>query len=231
MGGENPYSSTRFHRYWGSSPRGRGKHVAEHLRSTRRGLIPAWAGKTPQAPTTATCSGAHPRVGGENAWLNSWAVISPGSSPRGRGKLALAAPPPGVVRLIPAWAGKTLFGLASDSGVMAHPRVGGENTNDGRLFPHARGSSPRGRGKQPFTFGIGSKVGLIPAWAGKTGAARDLYLNRGAHPRVGGENYAPGHAHVTRDGSSPRGRGKQAGLWFFNHLPGLIPAWAGKTRR
>ena len=52
---------------------------------------------------------------------------------------------------------------------------------------------------------------------------------RGAHPRVGGENYgveielSPGY------GSSPRGRGKHEHHSEGDAHSRLIPAWAGKT--
>ena len=52
-----------------------------------------------------------------------------------------------------------------------------------------------------------------------------------AHPRVGGEN--PGSDAHPRSGrgSSPRGRGKLDGGGASRPVMGLIPAWAGKTRR
>ena len=76
------------------------------------------------------CRGAHPRVGGENyPWIFAPA-ITPGSSPRGRGKLkALGCDGQGH-RLIPAWAGKTLKHAQIASWTPAHPRVGGENLTD-----------------------------------------------------------------------------------------------------
>ena len=54
-------------------------------------------------------------------------------------------------------------------------------------------------------------AGLIPAWAGKTGALANIAYFGTAHPRVGGEN-AQGGEHVHGEaGSSPRGRGKPIG--------------------
>ena len=52
------------------------------------------------------------------------------------------------------------------------------------------------------------KMGLIPAWAGKTRRATTIGSHAGAHPRVGGENGRCGSAGLTGIGSSPRGRGK-----------------------
>ena len=56
------------------------------------------------------------------------------------------------MRLIPAWAGKTLMDLDLAAPDPAHPRVGGENFIS---FPHyvlRVGSSPRGRGKPGRCF-------------------------------------------------------------------------------
>ena len=70
---------------------------------------------------------AHPRVGGENWANNVTPVIDSGSSPRGRGKPKRAVKSRLCDRLIPAWAGKTLWLQSIDWGEGAHPRVGGEN--------------------------------------------------------------------------------------------------------
>ena len=71
------------------------------------GLIPAHAGKTLHVCEGLSFLGAHPRSRGENMTTIETAAELAGSSPLTRGKLALAALPPGVVRLIPAHAGKT----------------------------------------------------------------------------------------------------------------------------
>ena len=74
-----------------------------------------------------------------------------------------------------------------------------------------------------------ARLGLIPAWAGKTPVRYRRPDRRRAHPRVGGENTVALKAMYAGDGSSPRGRGKP----LIERRPrlafGLIPAWAGKT--
>ena len=50
-----------------------------------------------------------------------------------------------------------------------------------------------------------------------------------AHPRVGGENLEIANPRGEREGSSPRGRGKQLEGAMTNLNQRLIPAWAGKT--
>ena len=111
----------------------------------------------------------------------------------------------------------------------AHPRVGGENPRRAEPAPFAAGSSPRGRGKPAGHPLCPVGVGLIPAWAGKTRRERRIIGGHQAHPRVGGENTHECGSLVHREGSSPRGRGKQSRNGLHARQCGLIPAWAGKT--
>ena len=93
--------------------------------------------------------------------------------------------------LIPAWAGKTLSSVAATRSTAAHPRVGGENDTPLEIALLMPGSSPRGRGKRGRRQGLDHGLGLIPAWAGKTGEGVDVLSKTRAHPRVGGENSCP----------------------------------------
>ena len=66
--------------------------------------------------------------------------------------------------------------------------MGGENTYQNINDAATDGSSPRGRGKHQ-AWGKGTPIiGLIPAWAGKTGRVSIHLRLAWAHPRVGGEN-------------------------------------------
>ena len=85
-GGENPPRPAKSQSSAGSSPRGRGKQVTKLVGGSVWGLIPARAGKTGKAVTLAVYLGAHPRAGGENVVVLIMAMVSLGSSPRGRGK-------------------------------------------------------------------------------------------------------------------------------------------------
>ena len=154
-----------------------------------------------------------------------------GSSPRGRGKPLTTAACLGLVRLIPAWAGKTMRWTTRRQSNPAHPRVGGENARLAERPPARRGSSPRGRGKLTGGLSRVCGAGLIPAWAGKTCPGLVAGENRRAHPRVGGENLAFVVPMVLVGGSSPRGRGKHGSFQFGRFWMRLIPAWAGKTSR
>ena len=107
VGGENLLCGVMFRSMVGSSPRGRGKPRGDPRRGRVRRLIPAWAGKTRGRPAVSLVFRAHPRVGGENGKLDDAKHTLTGSSPRGRGKLAIGDRLRLVRGLIPAWAGKT----------------------------------------------------------------------------------------------------------------------------
>ena len=161
VGGENipPISTTKTAR--GSSPRGRGKPRGPPQPVPRERLIPAWAGKTVYRNILMLRDGAHPRVGGENAREELVTEASDGSSPRGRGKLVLVPRASREVRLIPAWAGKTIIRPDGAFTPSAHPRVGGENTSTPAPPMLTRGSSPRGRGKHFLTCAFIKRIGQI----------------------------------------------------------------------
>ena len=74
-----------------------------------------------------------------------------------------------------------------------------------------------------------STVRLIPAHAGKTGAALPWSRPGGAHPRSRGENGGLGWSPRRSQGSSPLTRGKLTPHEGTDSLSGLIPAHAGKT--
>ena len=81
-------------------------------------------------------------------------------------------------------------------------------------------------------FGVPfSRVGLIPAHAGKTSVGCSESRRTWAHPRSRGENASRGDRPRARCGSSPLTRGKQVRASRCLARLGLIPAHAGKTMR
>ena len=169
-GGENMYDGRYFTSVIGSSPRGRGKPARPRRGHTRRGLIPAGAGKTEVGDATCGVLGAHPRGGGENRLQVRVLSEAHGSSPRGRGKLVLTHRVRTPGGLIPAGAGKTCWLLWLVALVGAHPRGGGENPKTRPTTRLDPGSSPRGRGKRGLQRVQPLVDRLIPAGAGKTDA-------------------------------------------------------------
>ena len=147
VGGENVCVLVAWLVCGGSSPRGRGKRVRHQGGLPFLRLIPAWAGKTSALQSVAGFYAAHPRVGGENEETLRPRTFAGGSSPRGRGKHPVEDRCELPLRLIPAWAGKTLCTNFCKGIHKAHPRVGGENYLSLPFFTFFTGSSPRGRGK------------------------------------------------------------------------------------
>ena len=85
------------------------------------------------------------------------------------------------------------------------------------------------RGKRRQRTHRPRQTGLIPAYAGKTGRCPSASPQRGAHPRVCGENYSSYATALDKGGSSPRMRGKPRLRARLCRSSGLIPAYAGKT--
>ena len=152
-----------------------------------------------------------------------------GSSPRMRGKLPVLRHELAGGGLIPAYAGKTSLDDTRTPVHRAHPRVCGENACQQRAQEMQMGSSPRMRGKPLYQFLRRARLGLIPAYAGKTPPHDARGLRGWAHPRVCGENRGQVLAQRGDEGSSPRMRGKLEIIRLLSKRSRLIPAYAGKT--
>ena len=131
--------------------------------------------------------------------------------------------------LIPAHAGKTCSWCRTSPRRSAHPRACGENGRGLCVVAEHAGSSPRMRGKPRVGGERLYTNGLIPAHAGKTGAATKASGLIPAHPRACGENSSLASPLPFPLGSSPRMRGKRLSPRRSRSIPGLIPAHAGKT--
>ena len=131
----------------GSSPRMRGKPLMLNTLCLNPRLIPAHAGKTYRFISIASHMGAHPRACGENLLLRESDRAKRGSSPRMRGKRAIASNMSWSAGLIPAHAGKTKSLYLRPYHREAHPRACGENPRGRACGRCADGSSPRMRGK------------------------------------------------------------------------------------
>ena len=214
----------------GSSPRVRGKLVRRAAVMSRRGLIPARAGKTGPTPSASSTKPAHPRACGENGRPSLSRPFQAGSSPRVRGKRPGADARAAAQRLIPARAGKTRSRRRPAPSPPAHPRACGENEGGWPRSASSPGSSPRVRGKLPSAARRALISRLIPARAGKTRRTWGVSQPMGAHPRACGENVPHASGDDPLGGSSPRVRGKRRENGDLHEQDGLIPARAGKTR-
>ena len=114
-------------RFRGSSPCMRGALVVEVAGDGDAGIIPAYAGSTPRAASTAGAEGDHPRVCGEHLCSSRPLSVSQGSSPRMRGA-PRHHPRLKVERgIIPAYAGSTQRQYIRKRRHGDHPRVCGEH--------------------------------------------------------------------------------------------------------
>ena len=172
----------------GSSPRMRGALDRPALRLPLMGIIPAYAGSTPDRPRTGSYYGDHPRVCGEHKDMPLHCDEITGSSPRMRGALRFGKSTPPSIGIIPAYAGSTPVPVPAVLAGRDHPRVCGEHTMCLTDIDQELGSSPRMRGAL-FLFGRRRRRGgIIPAYAGSTWRSWRRSNCRRDHPRVCGEH-------------------------------------------
>ena len=110
----------------GSPPRRRGKATLDGHVAQGHGITPAWAGKRSGGLSRRIRPENHPRVGGKKCPSCAAALSAAGSPPRGRGKVQSDPCFPFVVRITPAWAGKSSSGRGWRFLRRDHPCVGGE---------------------------------------------------------------------------------------------------------
>ena len=135
------------------------------------------------------------------------------------------------LRIIPAYAGSTACVTSARRRSPDHPRIRGEHERAGSLQPRSAGSSPHTRGARLGRHLRASRQGIIPAYAGSTWAYGRPWLSPADHPRIRGEHArGPFHAFWRR-GSSPHTRGAQPFYLAFRVMMGIIPAYAGSTKK
>jgi len=141
VAGESPRSG-------GSSPRVRGRRVAERLGRGLERIIPACAGPTSTLTGRSTRCRDHPRVCGADAARETRSLPMMGSSPRVRGRHRRRGRPAGDCGIIPACAGPTGIRLGKSCSLWDHPRVCGADSPGCTPQCCSYGSSPRVRGRR-----------------------------------------------------------------------------------
>ena len=133
--------------------------------------------------------------------------------------------------IIPAYAGSTWRRVAGLPGWWDHPRIRGEH----RLVVHGEvqgaGSSPHTRGALHLQDRHHESQRIIPAYAGSTMHVYPPVSRFEDHPRIRGEHDIITATGCRPWGSSPHTRGALAGPRDDGFDPGIIPAYAGSTRR
>ena len=145
-----------------------------------------------------------------------------------RGKVPTFHPPSGAVGITPAYAGKRRAALVRNAVHWDHPRVCGEKLSDLFFCSIHSGSPPRMRGKEVKTLLHFNRVGITPAYAGKSRQALPAVLQTGDHPRVCGEKSGVAIRTSAFRGSPPRMRGKGSNAFRLEPAEGITPAYAGK---
>ena len=146
----------------------RGKRIGMAVDAIGNRIIPAHAGQTAPYVHRTFCRADHPRACGANHDCVRPLFRSFGSSPRMRGKHAVAGAARRVVRIIPAHAGQTSGLTYPMPSVADHPRACGANFRVREVVDAYAGSSPRMRGKRLHKRHRGKPVRIIPAHAGQT---------------------------------------------------------------
>ena len=133
------------------------------------GIIPAYAGSTPQSSPARGARWDHPRVCGEHCALQGVRGHGQGSSPRMRRGALLRLPAGGsLLGIIPAYAGSTYCPYHWHYDWQDHPRVCGEHRRYGKFHHPCHG--------------------IIPAYAGSTQQSTSRWRCIRDHPRVCGEH-------------------------------------------
>ena len=228
-GGERKSAGTQLGAALGSSPRGRGTLLACHQLQRASRFIPARAGNASSEMPKDTGLSVHPRAGGERRRDLVLDAVIDGSSPRGRGTLALVPGSPGAARFIPARAGNAAAPAVGSVRSTVHPRAGGERHRQTAWMGTPCGSSPRGRGTRARFSPGGAGGRFIPARAGNASCPRSAPTPMPVHPRAGGERVNSWPARSTTAGSSPRGRGTRRKSQIATAPYRFIPARAGNA--
>ena len=132
-------------------------------------------------------------------------------------------------RITPAHAGKRLLGRLPGMGGPDHPRACGEKTPVRFYENGVPGSPPRMRGKGVKARYERVAVGITPAHAGKRRRSPSTPRRWKDHPRACGEKSISRPKSGPSTGSPPRMRRKDVQNLRAGRVPGITPAYAGKS--
>ena len=207
----------------------RGKGNRLHAVQSRKGITPAYAGKsTPTAGRFGQCRD-HPRMCGEKSAAYLFLLPFRGSPPHVRGKGQDSPRCVVCAGITPACAGKRPDRTETGRRRWDHPRTCGEKLKFIAVAFSMWGSPPHMRGKGNLFTGNRLPPGITPAHAGKSGSHNAGVLYAWDHPRTCGEKYQLGVVKLLSEWITPAHAGKSL------HPPpltrwggGITPAHAGK---
>ena len=223
------FAGNRKNDLLGSSPLARGLQERARARRLGPGIIPARAGFTAQAITSAYKHSDHPRSRGVYVHASITAPVSGGSSPLARGLPFVHVSSHRRRGIIPARAGFTLATGGPPPGRADHPRSRGVYPHSERGPTQRAGSSPLARGLPVDPHHRRPTGRIIPARAGFTHYYPHSTKPQWDHPRSRGVYPADGQGKAAGSGSSPLARGLPARRRPATDSRGIIPARAGFT--
>ena len=145
-----------------------------------------------------------------------------------RGKAALSGYDCTAGGITPAYAGKSADADSHKALGEDHPRLCGEKAKKARQTPEDRGSPPPMRGKGSRITKASVRIGITPAYAGKSAAYEQRCRTLEDHPRLCGEKLWKLTERNWSGGSPPPMRGKAGGKIPNVLQSGITPAYAGK---
>ena len=165
--------------------------MAEKVTSQPR-ITPAYAGKSLLCSSVFVFREDHPRLRGEKAFMGWYAACCWGSPPLTRGKVSASCYFSPLLRITPAYAGKSRFSANLETAISGSP-------------PLTRGKAVTGE----IVEGI---LGITPAYAGKRKKKTFTMPFTRDHPRLRGEKLLCLKRSSKHGGSPPLTRGK---AWIF----------------
>ena len=133
------------------------------------------------------------------------------------------------VRITPAYAGKSSYGINANALARDHPRLCGEKLAYFDITDISTGSPPPMRGKEQYLIAEGVASRITPAYAGKSYQRRNRRSQVWDHPRLCGEKLLTIKSLVTITGSPPPMRGKVVTGLATIFTTRITPAYAGKS--
>ena len=145
--GEKIVSHPQVFQRPGSPPHTRGKGQENRCHQRHAGITPAYAGKSSKESVLSRPKKDHPRIRGEKARRVDWVDHSQGSPPHMRGKDHHAELEENIMRITPAYAGKSGGCGHCCNDFKDHPRIRGEKHRYHSKITTGLGSPPHTRGK------------------------------------------------------------------------------------
>ena len=177
--------------------------------SAADGITPAYAGKRSRVDLCTTSSQDHPRLCGEKTEILFAHGCHLGSPPPMRGKAYRQKIRHHVLRITPAYAGKSIRRTTMRVLLRDHPRLCGEKRSSHSFKKLSMGSPPPMRGKVTRFTTQSHNARITPAYAGKSSIVSPSSAVDWDHPRLCGEK---------------RPRSIQS-----SGTAGITPAYAGKS--